>query len=169
MPSHLILVIEILSFGEAKIILSFPKKAVPKSDNFVLIPTPLIVYSPGEVWPKRYAAVRKTVSVSNLKNASVNDVALTQIFPSGWEIINTRFTAFGSTTTSAARHTDIRDDRVNFYFDLPEKGKHSTKTFNVMLNASYLGTYYLPGVQAEAMYDNEFLVRTKGKWVVIEK
>ncbi|WP_298341032.1 MG2 domain-containing protein [uncultured Algibacter sp.] len=110
-----------------------------------------------------------TVSVSNLKNASVNDVALTQIFPSGWEIVNTRFTAFGSTTTSAARHTDIRDDRVNFYFDLPKKGKHSTKTFNVMLNASYLGTYYLPGVQAEAMYDDEFLVRTKGKWVVVEK
>ncbi|WP_298237351.1 MG2 domain-containing protein [uncultured Algibacter sp.] len=110
-----------------------------------------------------------TVSVSNLKNASVNDVALTQIFPSGWEIVNTRFTAFGNTTTSAARHTDIRDDRVNFYFDLPAKGKHSTKTFNVMLNASYLGTYYLPGVQAEAMYDDEFLVRTKGKWVVVEK
>lgn len=110
-----------------------------------------------------------TVSVSNLKNASVNDVALTQIFPSGWEIVNTRFTAFGSTTTSAARHTDIRDDRVNFYFDLPKKGKHSTKTFNVMLNASYLGTYYLPGIQAEAMYDNDYLVRTKGKWVVVEK
>jgi uncharacterized protein YfaS (alpha-2-macroglobulin family) len=110
-----------------------------------------------------------TVSVSNLKNASVNDVALTQIFPSGWEIVNTRFTAFGSTTTSAARHTNIRDDRVNFYFDLPEKGKHSTKTFNVMLNASYLGTYYLPGVQAEAMYDDTFLVRTKGKWITVEK
>ncbi|WP_396602471.1 alpha-2-macroglobulin family protein [Algibacter sp. R77976] len=111
-----------------------------------------------------------TVSVSNLKNASVNDVALTQIFPSGWEIVNTRFTAFGSNTSGAsARHTDIRDDRVNFYFDLPKKGKHSTKTFNVMLNASYLGTYYLPGVQAEAMYDNEFLVRTKGQWVVVEK
>ncbi|MEW4922154.1 MG2 domain-containing protein [Algibacter sp. 2305UL17-15] len=110
-----------------------------------------------------------TVSVSNLKNNSVNDVALTQIFPSGWEIVNTRFTAFGSTTTSAARHTDIRDDRVNFYFDLPKKGKHSTKIFNMMLNASYLGTYYLPGVQAEAMYDNEYLVRTKGEWVVVEK
>ena len=110
-----------------------------------------------------------TVSVSNLKNASVNDVALTQIFPSGWEIVNTRFTAFGSTTTRAARHTNIRDDRVNFYFDLPEKGKHSTKTFNVMLNASYLGTYYLPGVQAEAMYDDTFLVRTKGKWITVEK
>lgn len=110
-----------------------------------------------------------TVSVGNLKNEHVNDVALTQIFPSGWEIVNTRFTAFGSSTTSQARYTDIRDDRVNFYFDLPEKGKQGTKTFNVMLNASYLGTYYLPGIQAEAMYDNDYLTRTKGRWVVVER
>ena len=110
-----------------------------------------------------------TVSVSNLKDERINDVALTQIFPSGWDIVNTRFTDFGSTTTSQARYTDIRDDRVNFYFDLPEKGKQNTKTFNVMLNASYLGTYYLPGIQAEAMYDNNFLVRNKGQWITISK
>lgn len=109
------------------------------------------------------------VKVSNLKNQDVNDVALTQIFPSGWEIVNTRFTDFGDTTVSQARYTDIRDDRVNFYFDLPKKGKYDTKTFTVMLNASYLGTYYLPGVQAEAMYDNEFMVRSKGKWIEVEK
>ncbi|WGD35933.1 MG2 domain-containing protein [Olleya sp. YS] len=107
-----------------------------------------------------------TVQVTNSKNYSVNDVALTQIFPSGWEIVNTRFTAFGASTSSQARFTDIRDDRVNFYFDL---GKNQTKTFNVMLNASYLGTYYLPGIQAEAMYDNDFLVRNKGQWVEVEK
>ncbi|MCK0123363.1 MG2 domain-containing protein [Gelidibacter sp. F2691] len=107
------------------------------------------------------------VKVTNLKNQEVNNVALTQIFPSGWEIVNTRFTAFGDTTTSTARYTDIRDDRVNFYFDLPQKGKEGTKTFTVMLNASYLGTYYLPGIQVEAMYDNEFMVRSKGRWIEV--
>lgn len=110
-----------------------------------------------------------SVTISNLKNEYVNDVALTQIFPSGWEIVNTRFTDFGSSTTSQARFTDIRDDRVNFYFDLAEKGKQGRKTFHVMLNASYLGTYYLPGIQVEAMYDNDYLVRTKGQWVEVEK
>ncbi len=111
-----------------------------------------------------------TVSVSNLKNNNINDVALTQIFPSGWEIVNTRFTAFGTTTSNKARYTDIRDDRVNFYFDLSKKGNsNSTKTFSVMLNASYLGNYYLPGIQAEAMYDNDFLVRTKGQWINVIK
>ena len=110
-----------------------------------------------------------TVTVSNLKDEAINDVALTQIFPSGWEIVNTRFTDFGSTVTSPARHTDIRDDRVNFYFDLDKKGKTSTKTFKVMLNTSYLGTYYLLGIQAEAMYDNDYFVRTKGKWIEVVK
>ncbi len=110
-----------------------------------------------------------TIKVSNLKNEAVNDIALTQIFPSGWEIVNTRFTDFGDTTTSKARYTDIRDDRVNFYFDLKRKGKQDTKTFRVMLNASYLGTYYLPGIQAEAMYNNEYLVRTKGKWIEVKQ
>lgn len=111
-----------------------------------------------------------TVKVSNLKSAQVKDVALTQIFPSGWEIVNTRFTDFGSTTSSQARYTDIRDDRVNFYFDLSRNGNtNSNKTFSVMLNASYLGSYYLPGIQAEAMYDNDFLVRTKGKWINVIK
>src|SRR5690606_32754133 len=108
-----------------------------------------------------------SVTVRNLKNEDVNDIALTQIFPSGWEIVNTRFTDFGDTTTSQARYTDIRDDRVNFYFDLSRSGKYDSKTFNVMLNASYLGTYYLPGIQAEAMYDNEYLVRTKGRWIEV--
>ncbi|MFY0712251.1 Ig-like domain-containing protein [Seonamhaeicola sp. NFXS20] len=111
-----------------------------------------------------------TVKVNNLKSTPVKDVALTQIFPSGWEIVNTRFTDFGDTTSSEARYTDIRDDRVNFYFDLSKNGNsNSTKTFLVMLNASYLGRYYLPGIQAEAMYDNNFLVKTKGQWINVNK
>lgn len=111
-----------------------------------------------------------TIQVSNLKNEPINDVALTQIFPSGWEIVNTRFTAFGDATTHQADYTDIRDDRVHFYFNLQKSSKtESTKTFNVLLNASYLGNYYLPGTQAEAMYDNDYFVRTKGQWIEVIK
>jgi uncharacterized protein YfaS (alpha-2-macroglobulin family) len=108
------------------------------------------------------------VKVKNLTNDNVQDVALTQIFPSGWEIVNTRFTEYGGGTNSKARYTDIRDDRVNFYFDLARKGYRTGEMeFTVLLNASYLGTYYLPGVQAEAMYDNDYLVREKGKWIKV--
>ena len=110
------------------------------------------------------------ITVSNPKNETLKDIALTQIFPSGWEIVNTRFTDFGTTTKSEARYTDIRDDRVNFYFDLNQRrNKSETKTFTVLLNAAYLGKYYLPGIQVEAMYDNDYLVRTKGNWVNVIK
>ncbi len=110
------------------------------------------------------------IAVSNPKNETVKDIALTQIFPSGWEIVNTRFTDFGTTAKSEARYTDIRDDRVNFYFDLNRiQNTTKTKTFSVLLNAAYLGNYYLPGVQVEAMYDNDYLVRTNGRWIEVVK
>ncbi|KGO91552.1 alpha-2-macroglobulin family protein [Flavobacterium subsaxonicum] len=104
------------------------------------------------------------VTVSNRKGEYVDNVALTQIIPSGWEIVNTRFTDFGSFAENAVDYTDIRDDRTNFYFSLKS---NETKTFRILLNASYPGSYYLPGVQCEAMYDNSYLSRTKGQWVKV--
>jgi len=106
------------------------------------------------------------VTVRNQKNERVENVALSQILPSGFEIVNTRFTDYGDATNNIADYIDIRDDRTNFYFGLKSS---ETKTFRILLNASYLGTYYLPGLQCEAMYDNTFLARTKGFWVEVVK
>ncbi len=106
------------------------------------------------------------VTITNTTGSKVKDIALTEIFPSGWEVVNTRFTDFGSFKANKVTHTDIRDDRVNFYFDLKPK---ESKTMTILLNASYLGKYYLPGIQCEAMYDNDYLVRSKGKWVEVVK
>ena len=106
------------------------------------------------------------ITVSNNSRDYIDNIALTQIFPSGWEIVNTRFTEAAGGTEGNARYTDIRDDRVNFYFDMR---KASSRSFTVRLNASYLGKYYLPGTQVEAMYDNNYYARNKGKWIVIEK
>jgi uncharacterized protein YfaS (alpha-2-macroglobulin family) len=106
------------------------------------------------------------VTVKNQKNERVENVALSQILPSGFEIVNTRFTDYGDATNNIADYIDIRDDRTNFYFGM-KAGE--VKTFRILLNASYLGTYYLPGLQCEAMYDNTFLARTKGFWVQVVK
>jgi hypothetical protein len=106
------------------------------------------------------------VTIRNQKNERVENVALTQILPSGFEIVNTRFTDFGDATNNIADYIDIRDDRTNFYFGMKS---NETKTFRILLNASYLGNYYLPGVQCEAMYDNTFLARTRGFWVEVVK
>lgn len=106
------------------------------------------------------------VTVANMKGERVENVALTQIIPSGWEIVNTRFTDYGNFAENSVDYTDIRDDRTNFYFTLKS---NETKTFKILLNASYLGKYYLPGVQCEAMYDNSYFARTQGQWVNVVK
>jgi uncharacterized protein YfaS (alpha-2-macroglobulin family) len=104
------------------------------------------------------------VTIKNSTSNAIKNIALTEIFPSGWEIVNTRFTDFGNYAQNDATYTDLRDDRVNFYFDM---NGNESKTFRILLNASYLGEYYLPGIQAEAMYDNHYFVRTKGQWVKV--
>lgn len=106
------------------------------------------------------------VTIKNQKNEYVENVALSQILPSGFEIVNTRFTDYGDATANTADYIDIRDDRTNFYFGMKA---NETKTFRVLLNASYLGTYYLPGLQCEAMYDHSVIARTKGQWVQVVK
>ena len=62
-------------------------------------------------------------------------------------------------------YQDVRDDRVYTYFNL-RSGR--SKTFTILLNATYLGKYYLPSVDCSAMYDNTIYSRTNGKWVTIE-
>ena len=94
-------------------------------------------------------------------------MALTQIFPSGWEIINTRVNDNESIIASSPyTYRDIRDDRVFTYFNLRE---NETVTYKVLLNASYIGRYYLSAVQCEAMYNNSISATAAGKWVQVIK
>ncbi|MDA3819480.1 MAG: MG2 domain-containing protein [Candidatus Delongbacteria bacterium] len=105
------------------------------------------------------------VKISHTSFESVfKELALSQIFPSGWEIINSRLFSTEMGETSPYSFQDIRDDRVYTYFDL-YKGK--TKTYRVMLNASYAGKFYLPAFNTEAMYDNSIHARNTGQWVEV--
>ncbi len=91
-------------------------------------------------------------------------MALTHIFPSGWQIHNVRMDHTQSVWKSSHYdYQDLRDDRVYTYFNL--SALHSKK-FYVLLNASYAGRFYLPGVYCEAMYDAASIAaQTKGIWV----
>jgi alpha-2-macroglobulin len=95
----------------------------------------------------------------------LREMALTQIFPSGWEIINARlfnFTEFAN--TNVPEYQDIRDDRVLTYFDIPRSAR---QVYRVRLNAAYLGRYYLPTVGCEAMYDHTISATKPGMWVEV--
>lgn len=95
------------------------------------------------------------------------NLALHQIFPSGWEINNLRLTDdVAARSGDIPTYQDIRDDRVYTYFDL---GANQQKTFTVQLTASYAGVFYLPAVSCEAMYDRSIYSTKKGKEVSVIK
>jgi hypothetical protein len=95
------------------------------------------------------------------------NLALAQVFPSGWEINNLRLQGDEQFVSSSPyNYQDIRDDRVYTYFSLYA---NESRTFRVMLTASYAGTYYLPAVSCEAMYDRSIYARKKGQVVEVAK
>ncbi|MEX2485318.1 MAG: MG2 domain-containing protein [Brumimicrobium sp.] len=107
-----------------------------------------------------------TVSNPGMKG-HYKEMALKQLFPSGWEIHNRRMDLDGDMEdTDAFNYQDIRDDRVYTYFDLR---RNTSKTFKISLHAAYIGDYYLPAVKCEAMYDNSITALQKGKQVKVVK
>ncbi len=103
------------------------------------------------------------VSVDNTSDLYYEELALTAIFPSGWEIYNDRIN-FDDNTKAAWDYQDIRDDRIYTYFDL-RRGEDIAMSFTI--NASYAGTYYMPAFVVEAMYNDEVYARTEGSWVEV--
>jgi uncharacterized protein YfaS (alpha-2-macroglobulin family) len=99
--------------------------------------------------------------------SNYENLALSQVFPSGWEINNLRLEGTEAFLKSGVfNYQDIRDDRVYTYFGL---NPNETRIFRVMLTATYAGTYYLPAVSCEAMYDASIYARKKGQTVEVIK
>ena len=105
------------------------------------------------------------VRVSNNTFSQVDNIALTQMVPSGWEIQNTRlYEASHGIKESTYDYRDIRDDRVNTYFSL---GQGESKTFVLILNAAYKGEFFQPSVWCEAMYTENCYARIPGMKVKV--
>jgi len=97
----------------------------------------------------------------------LQQLALTHIVPSGWEIVNTRLQNTASFyQQDTYEYQDIRDDRVYTYFDLSAGER---KTFTLVLNAAYAGRFFQPGIYCEAMYDNAISARSEGGWIEVQQ
>ncbi|NDW17688.1 hypothetical protein D0T53_02005 [Dysgonomonas sp. 216] len=103
-----------------------------------------------------------SVIVQNVSGEYLTDIALSQIFASGWEIFNNRL--FDNEESKTFNYQDIRDDRVLTYFNL--RNGYST-SFKVRLQAAYCGKFYLPATVSETMYKPEEQSKTLGKWVEV--
>jgi uncharacterized protein YfaS (alpha-2-macroglobulin family) len=127
------------------------------------------------------------VTVRNTSRRALDNLALTQMVPGGWEIRNDRLEGVdtsgdrGNENAARARfwwvpsdwrerqrreaeYVDIRDDRVLRYFSL---NQDESIFFETRLNAAYLGRFYLPGAGVEAMYDAHQHARQRGQWVEV--
>jgi hypothetical protein len=99
------------------------------------------------------------LTVINQTGIAVENLALSQLFPAGWEIINTRLFANENQRQSSYDYQDVRDDRVFTYFGLKP---YESKNFYIKLNATYSGTFKVPATSCEAMYNNNYKANTAG-------
>lgn len=107
------------------------------------------------------------VTLRNSSSYPVRHVVLSQIFPAGWEILNTRYArpANPGANEVGIQYQDVRDDRVYSHIDLLPSGRQVA--IRVNLCAVYPGQFYLPPVSCEAMYDARIRANTKGQQVEV--
>lgn len=109
-------------------------------------------------------------SVKNLTQYTVEEVALSQVLPAGWEIENIRLS--GESYPQWARgyrlgqeeYMDLRDDRANWFMDLRPGEKLD---FLLKLNAVAAGEFHLSAAKVAAMYNDRFRATVAGRDVSV--
>ncbi len=93
--------------------------------------------------------IKARIKVNNQSVKNLKNVALSAVFPSGFEIQNRRIGGL-ITRQEGVDYFDIRDDRILYYFSLD---KNKLIEFNISLAASYAGEFVAPLLNCEAMYE----------------
>ena len=107
-------------------------------------------------------AVFVKVQLKNTSGNRVQNIALVDRIPAGWEIENPRLGRGGmpdwvDETLWEVEHMNLRDDRVEVFGAL-ESGQ--TRTIVYQVRAVTSGSFAHPGVTVEAMYDPSVWART---------
>jgi uncharacterized repeat protein (TIGR01451 family) len=116
-------------------------------------------------------AVYVQVSISNQSGAPVQNIALVDRVPAGWEIENPRlgratipeWADFDTQWT--VDHMNLRDDRVEVFGTL-QHGERRTVLYQV--RAVTGGEFTWPAVSAEAMYDPRIWARSNKSRVTVK-
>jgi len=111
------------------------------------------------------------LTVSSPDGKNLDEVALSAMLPAGWEVMNLRVTGeqppqwVKDMRLSEGDFMDIRDDRVNWFFDLRGNRKQH---FGVKINPTFKGTYRFPPISVETMYSPEYYARIRGVEVIVK-
>ncbi len=127
---------------------------------------------------------RLKIKVTKTSASELKNMALVQILPSGWEIENKRLNddnAYSTASTKRSygyssgsynysqhiRYTDIRDDRVMWFYDMDKNVKEMV--FEIDLRAVTTGKFYMPETLTESMYSREYYFIDPGMSVEVVK
>jgi uncharacterized protein YfaS (alpha-2-macroglobulin family) len=117
------------------------------------------------------AVVYATVSIANMTGERIQNIALVDRFPAGWEIENPRL-GRGDVSMDwidknklwQADYMNLRDDRIELFGSL---GAREMRLVVYALRAVTSGQFNMPPVEAEAMYYPDHWAREPGQRVVI--
>ena len=104
----------------------------------------------------------------NIRYRNIEEIALTQILPAGWEVDNVRLSGetmprwMNEWNLNREEYTDVRDDRVSWFFDWTGRWYQRPMDFVIKLLAVTEGEYTLPPAILEAMYRNDYKAMVKG-------
>ena len=117
---------------------------------------------------KQGEAYTLSITLTRKEKVNVENMALTQILPTGWEIINERLEGNNS-YNQVADYIDIRDDRIMWFFDFKNRNNDNSRTYKVKIRAVTAGEFELPPTYLEAMYQPDYTVSLPGGKIVISK
>jgi len=96
------------------------------------------------------------ISISTNDNSTIENVAITDILPAGFEIENPRLNAEREMSWIKDKATpdyqDVRDDRISFF----TTASGVSRTFYYMVRAVGRGTFRQGPVGADAMYNGQY-------------
>jgi len=119
-------------------------------------------------------------TVRNRSGQALKNLALTQLLPSGWEIVNFRpgsalpkpkaegddqgdgSGAIAAPPPPLYDYQDVRDDRVLTYFSM---GAKDSKVFKIYVTKAYEGTFFMPASSVSSMYDQRYQALVPGRWL----
>ncbi len=104
------------------------------------------------------------VSVRNSFGKKVDNVALSVPVPTCWEFANERVGMEDDAESGTRDYDwrDMKDTHVHTYFSLD---RDESKTYRFTATVAYGGSYYVPAIRAEAMYNAEIQAVVPGAFV----
>nr|MCR5454000.1 hypothetical protein [Bacteroidales bacterium] len=151
-----------------------PEPGNEKAENAVISAQLKFYQGEKEISPKNLKQGTDFTAIITVKNNGdeyLNKLAITEMFPSGWEIVSGLddeyfSSAYDYSSGGYIRYTDVRDDRKFTYFSL---SKGSKMQFRTQLTATYAGTFYLPGLDVRDLENSRIFARTKGMMVEVSE